>query len=252
ISSVRSPLSPRPQPPPPPPAPPPAPPPPTLASAALHPRRRRCALHPHPVEPWPPTRPHHPNSPATGGALLVAIPTVSSGGRSAARGMDTEDGPNAKRVAAAADCLPDDALVEILSRVPARSIHRFKCVSKHWCDLIADVLWNLAFVAVAVAALATSLAERLAILLRVLLAKYVLQCLLHVLCVTVEYRRRRRDTGQEGMGDGDFKLRCHCYSSMEALSGIQHNEEASSLGLLCCTQGKTEYSRNHQLPNPRT
>jgi hypothetical protein len=28
--------------------------------------------------------------------------------------------------------------VEILSRVPVRSIHRFKCVSKTWRDLIAD------------------------------------------------------------------------------------------------------------------
>ncbi|KAG0535570.1 hypothetical protein BDA96_04G377300 [Sorghum bicolor] len=29
-------------------------------------------------------------------------------------------------------------LVEILSRVPAKSICRFKCVSKAWPDLIAD------------------------------------------------------------------------------------------------------------------
>ncbi|CAN6197117.1 unnamed protein product [Urochloa humidicola] len=49
-----------------------------------------------------------------------------------------EDGPNAEKGAAATDGLPDDAVVEILSRVPARSIHRFKCVSKHWCNLIAD------------------------------------------------------------------------------------------------------------------
>ncbi|OEL28192.1 hypothetical protein BAE44_0010787 [Dichanthelium oligosanthes] len=53
--------------------------------------------------------------------------------------MDTEDGLNAKR-GSAVDGLPDDALVEILSRVPARSIHRFKCVSKPWRDLIADPL----------------------------------------------------------------------------------------------------------------
>ncbi|CAN6222509.1 unnamed protein product [Urochloa humidicola] len=56
--------------------------------------------------------------------------------------MDTEVGPNAERgsAATAAGVLPDDVLVEILSRVPARSIHRFKCVSKHWRDLIADPL----------------------------------------------------------------------------------------------------------------
>jgi hypothetical protein len=36
--------------------------------------------------------------------------------------------------------LPDDPLVEILSRVPFKSICRFKCVSKTWRDPIADPL----------------------------------------------------------------------------------------------------------------
>jgi len=34
--------------------------------------------------------------------------------------------------------LPDDPLMEILSRVPAKSVCRFKCMSKAWRDLIAD------------------------------------------------------------------------------------------------------------------
>jgi F-box interacting protein len=34
--------------------------------------------------------------------------------------------------------LPDDPVLEILSRVPAKSVCRFKCVSKAWRDLIAD------------------------------------------------------------------------------------------------------------------
>ncbi|CAL5090916.1 unnamed protein product [Urochloa decumbens] len=34
--------------------------------------------------------------------------------------------------------LPDDPLVEILARVPAKDLHRSKCVSKGWRDLIAD------------------------------------------------------------------------------------------------------------------
>ncbi|PUZ68743.1 hypothetical protein GQ55_2G053200 [Panicum hallii var. hallii] len=50
--------------------------------------------------------------------------------------LDAKSGP----AATAADGLPDDVLVEILSRIPARSIHRFKCVSKPWRDLIADPL----------------------------------------------------------------------------------------------------------------
>ena len=36
--------------------------------------------------------------------------------------------------------LPDDALVEILSRLPAMYLCRSKCVSKAWRDLIADRL----------------------------------------------------------------------------------------------------------------
>ncbi|KAM0910830.1 hypothetical protein ACQ4PT_013893 [Festuca glaucescens] len=38
----------------------------------------------------------------------------------------------------AAGLLTDDIIVEILSRLPARSVHRFKCVSPSWRDLIAD------------------------------------------------------------------------------------------------------------------
>ncbi|XP_051218458.1 F-box protein At5g49610-like [Lolium perenne] len=40
--------------------------------------------------------------------------------------------------AAVASHLTDDIIVEILSRLPAKSVHRFKCVSPSWRDLIAD------------------------------------------------------------------------------------------------------------------
>ncbi|CAL5066689.1 unnamed protein product [Urochloa decumbens] len=55
------------------------------------------------------------------------------------------DCPNPKRsacavvVAAAAD-LPDDALVQILSRLPIKPLCRSKCVAKAWRDLIAHPL----------------------------------------------------------------------------------------------------------------
>nr|CAB3452182.1 unnamed protein product [Digitaria exilis] len=45
-----------------------------------------------------------------------------------------------RRGAAAVAGLPDDPLVEILSRVPVKSLCRFKCVSKAWRDLISDPL----------------------------------------------------------------------------------------------------------------
>ncbi|WVZ95906.1 hypothetical protein U9M48_041613 [Paspalum notatum var. saurae] len=58
---------------------------------------------------------------------------------STSRGMDS---PKTKRSAAAAafPSLPDDAIVDILSCVPAKSLCRFKCVSKGWRDLISDCL----------------------------------------------------------------------------------------------------------------
>ncbi|KAM3389119.1 hypothetical protein ACQJBY_011338 [Aegilops geniculata] len=40
--------------------------------------------------------------------------------------------------AAPASLLTDDLIVEILSRLPARSVHRFKCVSPSWRALITD------------------------------------------------------------------------------------------------------------------
>ena len=36
----------------------------------------------------------------------------------------------------AASLFTDDLILEILSRLPARSVHRFKCVSKDWLSLI--------------------------------------------------------------------------------------------------------------------
>ncbi|OEL25978.1 hypothetical protein BAE44_0013008, partial [Dichanthelium oligosanthes] len=47
--------------------------------------------------------------------------------------LDMEDAPE-KRVAD----LPDDLLVEILSRLPAKTLCRFKCVSKSWRALMSD------------------------------------------------------------------------------------------------------------------
>nr|CAB3454673.1 unnamed protein product [Digitaria exilis] len=40
--------------------------------------------------------------------------------------------------ALAAAYLPDELVVEILARLPAKSLCRFKCVSRRWCRLISD------------------------------------------------------------------------------------------------------------------
>ena len=58
--------------------------------------------------------------------------------------------------------------------------------------VILDIIWNFAFVAVAVGVLVLSGDERPDMPLRLWIIGYALQCLLHMVCVRVEYRRRRR------------------------------------------------------------
>jgi hypothetical protein len=65
--------------------------------------------------------------------------------------------------------------------------------------VILDVLWNLAFVVVAATVLFLSRHETPSMPLRLWILGYALQCLLHMACVCVEYRRRcrRRRQGRE-------------------------------------------------------
>uniref|UniRef100_A0A7N0U147 RING-type E3 ubiquitin transferase n=1 Tax=Kalanchoe fedtschenkoi TaxID=63787 RepID=A0A7N0U147_KALFE len=73
--------------------------------------------------------------------------------------------------------------------------------------VVLDMIWNLAFVAVAVAVLVLSRNETPSVPLRLWILGYALQCLLHMVCVTVEFRRRVRSRGQvslveESLGGG--------------------------------------------------
>ncbi|KAK1261672.1 E3 ubiquitin-protein ligase [Acorus gramineus] len=56
--------------------------------------------------------------------------------------------------------------------------------------VILDLLWNLAFVAVSIAVLILSRDEEPSMPLRLWIIGYGFQCLLHMVCVCVEYRRR--------------------------------------------------------------
>uniref|UniRef100_A0A2P2KMC4 RING-type E3 ubiquitin transferase n=1 Tax=Rhizophora mucronata TaxID=61149 RepID=A0A2P2KMC4_RHIMU len=58
--------------------------------------------------------------------------------------------------------------------------------------VILDILWNLAFVAVAATVLVLSRNEKANVPLRLWIVGYASQCVLHMVCVCVEYRRRRR------------------------------------------------------------
>ncbi|WCJ23160.1 Zinc finger C3HC4 type (RING finger) family protein [Euphorbia peplus] len=68
--------------------------------------------------------------------------------------------------------------------------------------VVLDVLWNLAFVGIAIGVLGLSIEEDPQVPLRLWIIGYGLQCVVHVVCVVFEYKRRRRrvDFGLEGSG----------------------------------------------------
>ncbi|KAK6947740.1 Zinc finger, RING-type, partial [Dillenia turbinata] len=72
--------------------------------------------------------------------------------------------------------------------------------------VILDIIWNLAFIVVAMMVMGLSRFENPVMPLRLWIVGYSLQCLLHIVCVFVEYRRRRQSVvavGVSGVG-GDF------------------------------------------------
>ncbi|XP_027335355.1 E3 ubiquitin-protein ligase At1g12760-like isoform X2 [Abrus precatorius] len=58
--------------------------------------------------------------------------------------------------------------------------------------VVLDILWNFAFVVAAVTVLVLGRSENPNVPLRLWIVGYALQCVLHVVCVCVEYRRRIR------------------------------------------------------------
>lgn len=81
--------------------------------------------------------------------------------------------------------------------------------------VVLDIVWNLAFVIVAGTVLVLSVSEAPGMPLRLWIVGYALQCVLHMVCVCVEYRRRRRHqraaslnsvSAQDRVGDSSGNL----------------------------------------------
>ncbi|KAJ1376148.1 Zinc finger, RING-type [Sesbania bispinosa] len=78
--------------------------------------------------------------------------------------------------------------------------------------VILDIVWNFSFVVVAAAVLVLSRSEAPDMPLRLWIAGYSLQCIIHMACVCVEYRRRRRNqranavSGQDRVGTSSGNL----------------------------------------------
>ncbi|XP_047152525.1 E3 ubiquitin protein ligase RIE1-like [Vigna umbellata] len=68
-----------------------------------------------------------------------------------------------------------------------------------------DMSWNMAFVVVSAAMLACTISERPNSPIRVWIIGYALQCLVHVVLVWVEYRRRSRMDSRRGQGTQDVE-----------------------------------------------
>lgn len=59
--------------------------------------------------------------------------------------------------------------------------------------VVLDLLWNAAFAGVGIAVLCLSAEEEPSMPLRLWISGYALQCVFHMVCVTVEYNRRQRN-----------------------------------------------------------
>lgn len=109
-------------------------------------------------------------------------------------------------------------------------------------------MWNLAFVIVSVVMVGCTLDESTNVPIRVWVCGYGLQCLVHVVLVWVEYRRRNRRGGGNGNGGwrggggrGGWDLESG--GGVEENGGIEdEEEEAGSIGVanrsrLACLRG---------------
>ncbi|XP_011628339.1 E3 ubiquitin-protein ligase At4g11680 [Amborella trichopoda] len=108
--------------------------------------------------------------------------------------------------------------------------------------VVLDIIWNLAFVVVAMAVLLLSRDENPSMPLRLWIVGYAFQCLLHIICVCVEYRRRHgsRDSLEHGengnLGSGVHQERDDGHEldeeriqSEERTSVAKHLESANTM-----------------------
>lgn len=98
--------------------------------------------------------------------------------------------------------------------------------------VVLDIIWNLAFVAVALSVLILSRNEKPNMPLRLWIVGYALQCILHMVCVCVEYkrRRRRRATAYSAIEEGSPNSGSTRGDSGEYVSLSQFEEEGTRYG----------------------
>lgn len=95
--------------------------------------------------------------------------------------------------------------------------------------VILDLIWNLAFITVALVVLILSRKERPNNPLRLWIVVYAAQCCIHMICVWVEYRRRRshRNSGQNVTSNTSHDAN---FSHSERSRIDQDDDQVSNLG----------------------
>ncbi|KAJ0258051.1 E3 ubiquitin-protein ligase [Hirschfeldia incana] len=86
--------------------------------------------------------------------------------------------------------------------------------------VLLDFVWNLAFVAVATSVLVLSGEEKPNAPLRVWIVGYGLQCVMHMVCVCVEYHRRRSTRRDQYLESGSKRVAKHLESANTMFSFI--------------------------------
>ncbi|KAF3606430.1 hypothetical protein DY000_02045107 [Brassica cretica] len=115
--------------------------------------------------------------------------------------------------------------------------------------VVLDIVWNLAFVSVAGAILVMARNEHPIMPLRVWLLGYALQCVLHMVCVLVEYRRRNRVRNNRTPRSPSSSSSSSSSSMEEDALGSRRNshEEVLSLGQIENERSRVVTSKFHAL-----
>ncbi|CAM6021849.1 unnamed protein product [Sphagnum balticum] len=86
--------------------------------------------------------------------------------------------------------------------------------------VVLDLIWNLAFLLVALAVVILSKDERPRVPLRLWITGYALQCIVHMVCVSLEYRRRRQPQQLVGASSSSSTL-VETSASQDAAQAVQ-------------------------------
>ncbi|KAI4367912.1 hypothetical protein MLD38_016538 [Melastoma candidum] len=116
--------------------------------------------------------------------------------------------------------------------------------------VILDVIWNFAFITATIVVMVVSRDERPSMPLRVWIAGYAFQCLLHVVCVVDEFRRRERRRARRGRaGSGNSDSDGMIEAGEESRDGSGSGGQYVSLSQLSNDEGSSSVAKHLESAN---